>query len=360
MLIYLDECDKKLETWDIDQVESLYVELISSSLKGYHDVHISRIACEWGLKRLNLPRKHLAHLKSMLQKIPTTAGILTECPVLIKLVFSDVEFVRTTTGFDLSAKYVLENNLLGRPATLVVENSIYDGEFYKLIFNHCVKSSIFKSYNLNIENGGGNTTASVFDDNIKQKRITVAIVDTDKRSPYGPFGDTHKKVMGVHAKHLNTYIGDAYATYGREAENILPTACVFELAAGNSTFLSNPYLAKCGHNEYLPDNFWDFFDLKKGFNGTSLLAKVKPSRGVSRYETPCVKWWAKIFGIDVDEIDAVIIPSAGANLLSRFLNNGNAVAEFRRVMRTGNWQKRYLDYFLDILWFFCASRRVRA
>lgn len=359
MLIYLNVSDEQLDSYDFEKIEILFGDLISSSLKGFHDVHISRNACLWGLSSLELSRQHKAHLKSILQKISTRAGILSICPVLINIVFSNIEFTKSASGFELSAAYILEHGLLDRPATLVVENSIYDGGFYKLIFDFCIKNSPFNAYSLHIENGGGDTSASVFNEKIEQKRITVAIVDTDKRSPHGPCGETHKKVMGVHSKHVDCYIGNAYATLGREAENILPTECVFELASENLSFLENAHIMSTGYNDYITENFWDFFDMKRGFNGCEFLKAVKPSRGVSRHEVSCVEWWASTLRVDASDIDEVTIPSVGANLLSRFLRNGNAIALLNSIMRTKNWQNKYINYFRDILWFFCAKKRVR-
>ncbi len=107
-------------------------------------------------------------------------------------------------------------------ATILLGENLIDAELLEklvAVVRH-IDDSLSLPIRARLQGGGGNTTAQVFEHIVQSGRFCVCVVDSDKKAPNGPIGDTARALS--HCDHLSHPIGAVAHTEGRELENALP------------------------------------------------------------------------------------------------------------------------------------------
>lgn len=88
----------------------------------------------------------------------------------------------------------LTDSLRLQKAQIVCENPS-DADFYEIIADHFASVNDLRLCNITYEaiNGGGGTTKHVFDRCVDDNKITLCILDNDKKHPNGPLGGTGRQ-----------------------------------------------------------------------------------------------------------------------------------------------------------------------
>lgn len=118
--------------------------------------------------------------------------------------YIEVDFDITTTEFQWfelqnSFKLIigpefLTDSLRLQKAQIICENPS-DAGFYEIIADHFSNINDLRLCNITYEaiNGGGGTTKHVFDRCVEENKITLCILDNDKKHPNGPLGGTGRQ-----------------------------------------------------------------------------------------------------------------------------------------------------------------------
>ncbi len=111
--------------------------------------------------------------------------------------------------------------------TVLLGENLSDAYLYEIIGDYFIKEIGLNNISVRCERlgGGGNTTHQLYEEIYKTRnKICVCFLDSDKKSPSSPIGDTSKTVKSFHAKEKNKNLKCSYhISYDfLELENILP------------------------------------------------------------------------------------------------------------------------------------------
>jgi hypothetical protein len=223
MLIIIEESAIKSDSLDENKIASLE-NIFSSARLGYHIVSgergtLKKIA---SMNGFSLPT--LTYINKLIQKSAQNNSLHGIAKTYLSI--SDVEKLTKTESNGVVKLEVplacFEDRELSNKAIIVFEN-ITDNKFYKHIAqwhiekNHNGISSI--QINYTPENGGGDTTAKVFQEKSRD-RLCACIVDNDKKYTACREGNTSRKVKTIARKLPET--SKYLCLDAHEFENLIP------------------------------------------------------------------------------------------------------------------------------------------
>lgn len=157
----------------------------------------------------------------------------------------------------------------------LVEN-LSDSDFYKLGANsllHRERLSSEYSIKLRSENGGGNTTFTVFERLIAAQELVLCILDSDKKHPNGPLGDTASRFNQVGKGYGSGYQLEILTC--TEAENLVPFSVAKEIIARNKPDCLDSF-------ERVTPEFREYADHKTGLSQETAL-RLDETHGVNHW-----------------------------------------------------------------------------
>ncbi|NNG60053.1 hypothetical protein HKD51_00455 [Pseudomonas fragi] len=180
---------------------------------------------------INYPLRVLHHIKGQSR---FTKGLTEKLRPYLEIDFE------TTNTFEhagegkmvIGYRKVIDTESL-QSSKFLVEN-LSDSDFYKLGANSLLyreKLSSEYSIKLRSENGGGNTTFSVFERITEAQELVLCILDSDKEHPNGPLGDTASRFNQVDKGYGPGYQLEVLTC--TEAENLVPFSVAKEVIATN-------------------------------------------------------------------------------------------------------------------------------
>lgn len=144
--------------------------------------------------------------------------------------------------------------------TIILGEDLNDSTFFSVIINWYIKKS-----NLNIhceydrDGGGGVNTREKINEHLRNKKILISIIDTDRKYPNGPEGDTYRKCRNLLQCKKPTFL--LIALDVQEMENLMP----FNLL-DNQTYHGEHAYKKSKFDLIRTNNpnLLQYFDIKKG------------------------------------------------------------------------------------------------
>lgn len=153
-------------------------------------------------------------------------------------------------GVKVGNEYLAEMRLFRQadylmPFQLVVESVETDGAFWQLLLDAVgtieVRRGICPRYN--IYNGGGGSISQSVRYLAPRKYLMFCIVDSDKRSPFAPMGDTAAQLLlalkdcdliddDVNGLSQSSFRAGVHILSGREAENLVPLPILEDVLHG--------------------------------------------------------------------------------------------------------------------------------
>lgn len=236
---------------------------------GYHFVFSSRDI----LRRLtvieNYENKVTSQVyKTILEKYSIYGGIISKISLRVVFLLNDPSYFKrnenegySEIGYHISNVSV--TNLINKTG-LLGENSQEITFYLQMVkfYQKKIKTQIPTQYNL--VHGGGDTTNNVLSlEDESKERFCLAILDSDRKYPDGPFGDTLRKIIAKRKKevyHTTHYI---YSDKYREVENMIPIQLL------RTVCLNYPDSIKGVEDlENIKSNDGDvnFYDVKKGIS----------------------------------------------------------------------------------------------
>lgn len=180
--------------------------------------------------------------------------------------------VKTVNGkkqIRIPAKLISEKPSLVDKARLLTEN-LNDGIFYKNLALSLIQldpnlREVFAPLNINSSplNGGGNTTADVYDELTKsQDYLCLCITDSDKKCPTSGYGDTARRLVECASTLPEKWNCELFVIDVRTIENLAPISELqFACAQLDDTQLNaiNKLLAR-----FWSTPQWRYLPIKKG------------------------------------------------------------------------------------------------
>lgn len=358
MIFTLSATVEDLDALPSEECEQLFLDLVNASLKGRHMVIFQRFVCTWVLSNLQLSKHQLAHV-SLLRERFTGLGRIAEIAnahCLVSIGDQRLSFDGQKC-FMLGHRQLLSSGLVDRRSSLVVEDAHSDGQFYFHVLTEARKLTLVPGCDMELVHGGGAPTYRAFEREFQKPAVVVCIVDTDQKAPSGAQSETCRAVLRVRDANANSILGNAYASQGSEVENILS----FDLLRGIKGYSSHPAIKQIQslldriEDAETKEEFWSYFDIKHGLDGAEISSKVVS--GDLPMETKT--WMLKVLNMNEEEFAALRIDGLGNRTIEQFLNCGATLAKFHTLCRTPKWRGKYLNYFENILWYFCAPEQSR-
>ena len=145
-------------------------------------------------------------------------------------------------------------------ASILLGEDFNDCNFFTYILKWYIsKNALNINYNFDTDNGGGVNICRSIDNHIENKRILLSIIDTDRKYPNSPTGDTYNKCRKYLRKEKGSF--KLIALDVQEIENLMP----FNLLDNKS--FSGEHASKKEKFDYLRSrnpNLLQYFDIKKG------------------------------------------------------------------------------------------------
>lgn len=349
MIVFFEAADFELNNANEDELELLFSELLRASLRGHHYVLIERRTCEWALQRLSLNRKEAAHLHFLKQGYTQRGAIrnISNCQLIVGISAAGLQQVGEFK-YQIGHKALLRGNYLDEPV-LLVENSESDGTLIHHALKSVQRDHPIKDFSFIVRHGGGSTIVTCFDAELRAKRVTVCIVDSDKISPCSSPSST---VRALHkTADLGTFVGGVFVTRCREIENHLPLELIkrHRLCVTFPDFDILEEIIRRPNGNDSSEACWLYFDLKKGLSGDALLSKPLAQ--------DVEKWLRETFSDESRSLEATRIAGFGDAILSQFLNSGPAMQDLNEHTKSQFWQSVFAPWFKEISWFFAAEKK---
>ncbi|MEP4038726.1 hypothetical protein [Pseudophaeobacter sp.] len=356
MIIYLNVTTSDLKDIPEKEAEQLLTNLIDADRCGRHLVIIGRSVCRWALENLHLSGSNSGHLVGIMEDFTIRGDSYLSGNCFLNVVLGVQKICVVENYFTIGHLEFSQGGYSSLTTQIVVENITSDKGVYEFILNSTIAYTNVPRWNADFVQGGGSTTADVFDSEIEKKRITVCLYDTDKISPCDRFGATAKKIRNFHNKRNSSvddpmlpYIGTAKCTIGHEVENYIPLSAVsklkqFDLPEGLAGIVSQSSSADA------QDCFWMFFDFKKGVSGSKIRFKIDEGHKSQNVE----EWISKKTKCSQEDFCSLDISGIGKNVPSAFLKSDEAKSAYLEFCTTDYWKDLFLSYFEDILWYLAA------
>lgn len=236
-----------------------------------------------------------------------TRGLPAQCSVYVEVVPGPSEFRSEDTGTQrrivVSADLLAERLSLAGAPTLLCEN-LDDCRFHTLVGRlYGRRNGLADELVFDARNGGGSTTAPVFQDLLMRGEVLcLCVVDSDLRYPGSRSeGDTARKARETYSAH-QTPIAELTVLPCREAENMIPASVLedtYRRKGDASKVDAVPPI--CFFQSQAGGGMWRFVDLKEGLrvfeflnaDAASQVAWVqtfgKPQATRDTHCTPCAE-----------------------------------------------------------------------
>ena len=325
-----------------------FLELIRAHRLGYHLLVLERPTSEFLLSKLDLNRRDRAILQRIALEYAQTGKQHLSASVYID-VDAGHSIRRAGNCISLPISFV-DHGLVGHETALVVEDDETDRELYTFILNEIKRSAGLLSYRADVRHGGGEGIVGVFRRLIADRRIVVALLDEDKKSPHHPTSLKAKRLRHASDSYV---LSDVICPPCHEVENLIPNNIVFSLpcavgCAWTSLFASIE-ASEAGATTATADRYWLYFDIKRGLTPGRLAGIPNPSRG-----------WI------MNKLAPVQLPNSdendngfGSNVVSALFESAGSLAAFRRELARRDWKDHFFPSFLNVIWWFAAPSPTR-
>lgn len=245
---------------------------------------------------------------------------------------------------EISRPYTLDRTVL------VVEDSVSDGSFYRLLFNFTQSKLGIYSTSFEIYHGGGSRTIDVAVEKAVDKRIVCAVIDSDKRAPSER---SIPKVDAVNrrAAELSWPLLWAVSPCVREIENLVPLSIMKYLPCAQAhPNIEHLEIISQREKELKIDdrnNLWFHLDIKLGL-GEDLIDRVVDQADSN---------WLREKHRLIRELNIVGIEGFGKNVVEQAVEQVQLHGEFRKAVRAGCWWNLFGPHLSFLIWLCAAPNR---
>ena len=325
-----------------------FVYILNVSHEGNHRVFMERELVLWVNKNIELYKKDKEQLFQVLVNSVKLGDKVKTLPCSLTVSFVQKEFFKRK-GYKWNVSYLNFVNGLKLPKIkLLVENEIYDGDFYRQIFQDLAnKNDEIGLLMFDPHHGDGKDFMKKLLPRLMNRKEMVLCVcdrDTDYISD-----DNDNEVMKAYNKKVSDdFLGFVAVTPGREAENFLSLE-IFKLMYPQS---DTKFLSKLIEIQNCTEKgkcIWLYFDTKskKG---------VYLSEMMECCESPdLTKFIQKYLQNKQSKNQRTKFEKFGDNPLKVFVDNSEAQEKFREFIDSNYWQLHFQEWVEPILWYLCGE-----
>lgn len=347
MIIYFQSSDSELSSAKTNDLEVLISDLMDAAIKGRHHVIIERDTAKWLFDNINIIGQRKSKLENLIQNNATRSSIIKIAPIYLSVIIGELGLTEVADGkYRIGHTSLAKTELLDKPH-FAVENSINDGQLFGEIFKAMKNQHPVRVVEYELEMGGGSSLSEVFDQKLKNQRITVAVADGDKWYP----GDNESGMLGKlrWCASQQVFIGTIQSLPCRDAENLLPVEIIFSqrICPQYPHVYYDRLISLQTSGAYAGTDQCPllYFDMKEGVILSKLSAKTQALQD----------WVHQSFSDGSATVLSEDFPGFGVNLLSAVLNKPEALQELNRHIREKKWQEFFYQFFANLRWYFAAE-----
>jgi hypothetical protein len=241
--------------------------LLRAHRDGLHIVYVDRLLPELRVGH-DLSDRGRATLREIEGRRPELAGLRRGLPVYARVSGSSGYTIQTDSA-PVVHRIGIEwfQGDLGRAdrATLLCENKD-DAEFWLMFSEGLLSRKKWKvALRAHLRGGGGTTTDKELATLLKEQRVVLCIVDSDKSHPGDGNGDTAKLVLAASEKGQALY--QACVLSSRELENAIPTALVSRFSEELDVATMDAVATLIEKSQHGAEEWYSYVDLKLGLRG---------------------------------------------------------------------------------------------
>ena len=198
-------------------------DLSSRGMQGKHFVIASRESLKELSKWEKMSDRASAFFRYQLNKYAFLAQVSEKCSFGIDVVLEGEGVIENQGWYSIPIEILRESGEF-LETQMVVENYASDGRLYFQLgrIGACQKFGAGVSVSLDIRNGGGASTPTLYNDLVQEKRAPVlGICDSDKKAPEGRCGSHVSGMKRVFLNNRNRWPVCLHVLNVNEAENII-------------------------------------------------------------------------------------------------------------------------------------------
>ena len=324
-----------------------FVHVLNVSLDGTHRVFMERDLVSWVDKNIKLHDKERSQLYQIWANCTQLGSKVEKIPCSMTVSFVQNEFIKRV-GYNWNVSYLnFVNGLRLSKIELLVENEIYDGDFYSHILRAVADNEKYDVGLLNFKPhhcGGKQFMIKLIPRYVNPETMALCIGDRDTSHPSDDCAD--ELIKKYHEFVRDDFFGFVTITVGRAAENHLTLEILERMYPRKDTtklkqLINNQESWKKG------DSLWLYYDVKEGVNPKQILEKCE-------FDDKKV-WIQQQYQIGQLNTNEENLPGFGNKVLEHFLNNPIAQQEFREFIDTDYWNLHFHEWVEPILWYLCGE-----
>lgn len=353
MLVYIDQgVLEETETISVSEIEVL-CECLRAHRNGIHTVVMERETASRLRHMSQISEIDRATLARMENEFTQYGGMLHDAPFYIRLISPNCRTAPVKKSgeivYPLSAAQELKQ-LLERPI-VVVEDISNDGGIFRIYFELLSTDLPGLAYEVR-HSGGCGRLPVVTKDALKSGRIVVAVIDSERRTPYCVPSKPADKLFSLSSGGSSLPPFFPILLPVRETENLIP-ADVCQLldprrpphAPHPSVVIAQVVERQRQAGTFGEHEFWMYFDYKKGF----IYEKYKDLTDDARVYLDSVR-------SHLDEIGIQLVHGFSDRLIPLLLGSDAARAQLRAAATTEPYASLLRRLFGDVVWLFVAPR----
>ncbi len=321
--------------------------MLNVSREGIHRVFMERDLMLWVYENIELHNKERSQLRQIWANCTQLGSKVESIPCSMTVTFAQNEFIKRE-GYNWGVSYLnFVNGLRFSRIELLVENEIYDGDFYSHIFQTVANNEKYDVGLLNFNPhhcGGKQFMIKLLPRYVNPKTMALCIGDRDTSHPSDDCAD--ELIKKYHEIVRDDFFGFVTITVGRAAENHL-TLEILELMYPKKDTSKLKNLINNQEFTVKGDSLWLYYDIKEGVN---------PKKILENCEFDDKKAWIRQqYQIDQFNAKDENLPRFGNKVLEHFLKNPKAQQEFSEFINTDYWEDHFHEWVEPILWYLCGE-----
>jgi hypothetical protein len=346
MLFRFDCEPAELLSCNTQSLEIAISELLAAHRCGYHLVVMNIRVSEWFKKNVVLNSSDAALVHQIGKQYAQFGEIHHIASAFVSIVAKGA-LMREGRKIVVPIEKISQTNLTER-SVLLAENSKRDGELYRFISRAVARDCRVPNIDMELQHGGGADLPNVFVERMNDSRIVLAVVDSDKDSPF-----CNKK--GMLAKLETAWRNNGFWVGGffvmtpcRELENVIPmNVILLEGSICDNGFKKILFDIEEAERAKLDFKYatrlWLFVDLKNGLTSPSEM----------RFSNEHSKSWyvAKLRRF----CEVIPVSGFGDHLIDVVL--AKKTVEMREELKRRDWKDHFLPFFKEMCWVFCSAKK---
>jgi hypothetical protein len=347
MIIALDLLPVQLASIDRALLQDRLSALLRAHRRGCNAVVSTRASAVWLLDQVILIERDKSTLRRILDEITQNGATLRLASQLIRIGEPGTRLEAVGhREIRVPIDYERFDEVIQTPV-LVLEDIQADLGVFKAIFRNM--PSAFSAFTVGYDplHGGGENTITVATAKAAENRIVCAVVDADCKSPHA-MDRRQQRIRQITSK-TGWPLYFCSITPCAEIENIFGLDVLAHL---NPVRLSRTFESLIRiHSEEtrlngdICDSFCLFFDMKEGLSDR-VFQRITDAE--SR------QWLIQKLQMARIGAGAINLPGFGSHVVRQVLESNICMAEFRRVVRSSNWQSIFGRFVEDIMWTLAA------